>query len=228
MRTIGLIGGLSPESTVVYYQTLNHLVRARLGGLHSAPLVLYSVDFGHHVEMGQRSDWAGLSRELVAAAQAVERAGAACLLIGANTMHRWADDVAAAVTIPLIHLVDVTAAAIQARGCRQVGLLGTRYTMEDGFYRDRLRERYAIETLVPDATEQQFVHDSIYGELCHGTVTSATQQRYRELVERFQQQGADGVILGCTEIPHILRPEQSAVPLFDTVRIHCEAAVAWA
>ena len=224
MKTIGLIGGMSWESTLPYYRHINEAIKARLGGLHSARLVLYSVDF-HEIEQLQRSgDWQRAGALLGEAAAALERAGAEFLVLCTNTMHKVADAIEQAVSIPLLHIADPTAAAIRAAGLQRVGLLGTRFTMEQPFYRERLESRHGIQVLVPDEADRQLVHRVIYEELCLGTVREESRQAYREVIARLVAQGAQAVILGCTEIGLLVGDADARVPLFDTTLLHARAA----
>ena len=223
MRTIGLLGGMSFESTVPYYRIVNETVRERLGGLHSARIAMVSVDF-HDVERMQTAgDWAAAGDFLAGAARGVEAAGADFLVLCTNTMHKVAPALERALTIPLLHIADPTADAIRAAGLRTVALLGTRFTMEQDFYRARLRER-GIETLVPDAPGREWMHRVIYDELCRGIVRDASRTRLRDVVDALGARGAQGVILGCTEIAMLVDPRESHVPIFDTARLHAEAA----
>ncbi|WP_137971261.1 aspartate/glutamate racemase family protein [Pseudomonas sp. F(2018)] len=224
MKTIGLIGGMSWESTLPYYRHINETIKARLGGLHSARLVLYSVDF-HEIEQLQRSgDWQRAGELLGEAAAALERAGAEFLVLCTNTMHKVADAIEQAVSIPLLHIADPTATAIRTAGLQRVGLLGTRFTMEQPFYRERLESRHGIQVLVPDEADRQLVHQVIYEELCLGTVREESRQAYREVIGRLVAQGAQAVILGCTEIGLLVGDTDAAVPLFDTTLLHARAA----
>jgi len=228
MRTIGLIGGMSWGSTVPYYQHINRLVGERLGGLHSARLVLHSIDF-HDLEILQhegRWDEAGVM--LAGAAASLERAGADCVLICANTMHKVAPAVEAAVRIPLLHIADAAGDAIRRRGLRRVGLLGTKYTMEETFLRSRLVERFGLDVIIPGAEARDVVHAVIYEELCRGIIAGTSRGKYRRIVKDLEIAGAEGVILGCTEIGLLVNDEDADVPLFDTTRLHAEAAVAFA
>ncbi|MBD0696072.1 aspartate/glutamate racemase family protein [Streptomyces sp. CBMA123] len=224
MKTLGLIGGMSWESTAEYYRTLNQLTRDRLGGLHSAQLVLYSVDFADIEHLQTTGRWEEAGTVLADAARALEAAGAELLLICTNTMHKVADQVAAAVTIPLLHLADATAQAVQAAGLRQVGLLGTAFTMEQDFYRGRLTS-HGLTVLTPEADSRALVHRVIYDELCLGTVREDSRAAYRRIIADLVTAGAEGIILGCTEIELLIRPEDSPVPLFPTAHLHAEAAV---
>lgn len=224
MKTLGLIGGMSWESTAEYYRTLNQLTRARLGGLHSARLVLHSVDFADIERLQTQGRWTEAGEVLADAARSLEAAGAELLLICTNTMHRVADQVEAAVSVPLLHLADATAGAVRAAGLRRVGLLGTAFTMEQDFYRGRL-EANGLTVLVPDTDGRALVHRVIYEELCLGVVREESRAAYRRVIEELVAAGAEGVILGCTEIELLVRDEDSAVPLFPTARLHAEAAV---
>ena len=228
MRAIGLIGGMSWESTLPYYRRINELVQQRLGGLHSARLVLLSVDF-HDVEVLQSSgDWDGAGRMLAEAARSVETAGADCVVLASNTMHKVAHTVEDAVDIPLLHIADVTAVAIGHAGISTVGLLGTRFTMEEGFYRDRLKAGFGISAVIPEAADREFVNRIIYTELCCGVISEASRARFYDIIGRLVEQGAEGVILGCTEIPLLVRPADVAVPVFDTGELHARAAADFA
>ncbi|MFF7586375.1 aspartate/glutamate racemase family protein [Kitasatospora purpeofusca] len=224
MKTIGLLGGMSWESTATYYRLLNELTRDRLGGLHSAKCVLYSVDFAEVERLQAAGEWEAAGRLLADAARAVEAAGAELLLICTNTMHKVADQVAGAVSVPLLHLADATAAAVLAAGVTRVGLLGTAFTMEQDFYRDRLAS-HGLDVLVPDPAGRALVHRVIYEELCLGVVREESRAEYRRVIAELVAEGAQGVILGCTEIELLVGPDDSTVPVFPTTRIHAEAAV---
>ena len=224
MKTIGLIGGMSWESTVPYYRLINQAVAARLGGLHSARLVLYSVDF-HDIERLQcAGDWQAAGAMLAQAARALERAGADFLVLCTNTMHKVAVDIEAAVAIPLLHIADPTAAQIKRAGHTRVGLLGTRFTMEQAFYRERLSQRHGLTVIVPDAAERDTVHRIIYEELCLGRVLPESRDAYRRVMASLVAQGAQSIILGCTEISMLVCEEDAAVPLVDTTTLHAHAA----
>ncbi|MGW4379425.1 aspartate/glutamate racemase family protein [Kitasatospora sp. NPDC004531] len=224
MKTIGLLGGMSWESTAQYYRLLNELTRERLGGLHSATCVLYSVDFAEVERLQAAGQWQAAGDLLAQAARSVEAAGAELLLICTNTMHKVADQVAAAVGTPLLHLGDATATAVLAAGVERVGLLGTAFTMEQDFYRDRLAA-HGLEVIVPDAAGRETVHRVIYQELCLGVVREESREAYREVIAELVAAGAQGVILGCTEIELLIGEQDSPVPVFPTTRIHAEAAV---
>ena len=227
MRTIGLIGGMSWESTVPYYRQINEGVRQQLGGLHSAKLVLYSVDFHEIERLQQDGDWTQAGIILADAARALEAAGAEFLVLCTNTMHKLAGVLEAAVSIPLLHIADATAAEIKAAGLRRIGLLGTRYTMEQDFYVERLRDR-GLDVLIPGEAEREIVHHVIYDELCRGRIDPDSRARYRAIIAGLVERGAQAIILGCTEIGLLVDAADSSVPLFDTTRIHALAAVAHA
>jgi aspartate racemase len=228
MKTIGLIGGMSWESTVPYYQTINRAIGRRLGGLHSAKVALYSVDFDEIEKLQHAGKWEESGEILADAARALRRAGADFIVLCTNTMHKVAPQIEAAVDIPLLHIADATAARVKAAGVGRVGLLGTRFTMEEDFYRGRLESRHGLAVLVPPAGDRDLVHRVIYGELCLGEVLEASRSAFRQVVGGLVERGAQGVILGCTEIGLLLRPEDAAVPLFDTAAIHAEAAAEYA
>lgn len=227
MKTIGLLGGMSWESTAEYYRLLNRLTRERLGGLHSARCVLYSVDFAEIERLQVAGRWQEAGEILADAAKALEAAGAELLLLCTNTMHKVADQVAAATSVPLLHLADATAAAVRAAGARKVALLGTAFTMEQAFYKDRLAAG-GLEVLVPDEEGRRTVHRVIYEELCAGTVREESRAAYREIIRGLVAAGAEGVVLGCTEIELLVGDGDSPVPVFPTARLHAEAAVEWA
>lgn len=228
MKTIGLIGGMSWESTVPYYRIINETVREKLGGFHSAKLVLYSVDF-HEIEQLQSSGaWEESGCVLAIAAQSLQAAGADFLVLCTNTMHKVAEAIEKAVSIPLLHIADPTAETIKQAGMRKVGLLGTRFTMEQDFYRGRLHDQHHLDVLVPDPADCEVVHRVIYGELVMGVVRDESRAEYRRIIQRLVDQGAQGVILGCTEISMLVGASDSPVPLFDTTRLHARKAAEWA
>jgi len=228
MKTIGLLGGMSWESSIEYYRIINEETRRRLGGTHSARSVMVSVDF-HEIEaMQHRDDWDAAARAMVAGARAVEAGGAECLVICTNTMHRMADEVQAAIGIPLLHIADTTAAAVLEAGVGVVALLGTRFTMEDSFYKGRLEREHGLEVRVPDEAGRTIVHDVIYDELVQGLIREASRDRYLSIIDSLVAEGAGGVIAGCTEIELLVSAEDVAVPYFPTTRLHAEAAVDWA
>ncbi|WP_272971768.1 aspartate/glutamate racemase family protein [Comamonas terrigena] len=227
MKTIGLLGGMSWESTIPYYRHINEAAKARLGGLHSAKVVLYSVDFAEIERLQHQGDWEAAGALLANAAQALERAGADVIVLCTNTMHKVAPAIEAAVAIPLLHIADPTAAEIRQAGLSRIGLLGTRFTMEQDFYRGRLVEKHGIEVLVPDQEDRDLVHRVIYEELCLGRVEDASRQAYRDVMRRLVARGAQGIILGCTEISLLVGQQDASVPLFDTTAIHAAAAAEW-
>ncbi len=225
MKTIGLLGGMSWESTQSYYQALNIGVRQKLGGLHSARILLYSVDFADIEQLQHQGRWDETAVLLGAAAQALQAGGADFMLLCTNTMHKVAADVAGSVDIPLLHIADATAERLQQDGIDKVGLLGTRFTMEQDFYKNRLTELYGIEVLVPDEPQRQLVHQVIYQELCLGTINPLSKQQYLAIIEQLFAAGAQAVILGCTEIALLVQQADTQVPLYDTTAIHAEAAI---
>ncbi len=228
MKTLGILGGMSWESTALLYQHLNREVAARLGGLSSADLLLRSVNFAEIEALQRAGDWAGAARQLGAAGAGLKAAGAQALLIATNTMHKVADEVEALSGLPLIHIVDVTAQALQAAGVQRVGLLATRYTMEEDFYAMRMRNRHGIETLTPAPAQRLEVHRIIFEELCRGQIRAESRAIYLQAVQDLAEAGAQAVILACTEIALLLAPETpAALPLFDSTRLHAQAAVAW-
>ena len=226
LPVIGLIGGLSFESSAEYYRLINEGVRARLGGLRSARCLMWSFDFGEIEALQHAGDWDQATAMMIDAAQRLENGSANFLLICSNTMHRMADTVAASVNIPLLHIVDPTGERIAANGIKRVGLLGTAFTMEQEFYKGRLAQRFGLDVLVPETDDRALVHRVIYDELVQGKIVPASRQAYRDVIARLVERGAEGIILGCTEIMLLVRPEDSAVPLFDTTRLHVEAAIA--
>jgi aspartate racemase len=225
MRTIGLIGGMSWESSAEYYRLINESVRRRLGGHHSATSLMLSVDFAEIEELQREERWDDAGRRLIEAAKRLERGGAEFVVLCTNTMHQVADEISAAIEIPLLHIADPTAEEIRARGISTVGLLGTRYTMEQDFYRGRLRDRHGLKVLVPDDGDRAIVHRVIYEELVLGRAEDASRLAYEEIIARLVEAGAQGVILGCTEIGLLIGATDARVPLFDTTRIHAERAV---
>ncbi|MGH8280087.1 MAG: aspartate/glutamate racemase family protein [Gammaproteobacteria bacterium] len=226
MKTLGLIGGMSWESTAHYYARINQLVAERLGGLHSAKLLLYSMDFDALQKLQHADDWAGAARLLVDAAQRLERGGAEGLVICANTMHLVAPEIEAAVSLPLIHVVDATAKAVKGKGLHTVALLGTRFTMEKDFYRQRLEKRHGLRVMVPDKPDRELLHRMIFGELCKGTVREESRRAFVQVISKLAAAGAAGAILGCTEFT-LFDLSAAGIPLFDTTEIHARAAVDW-
>lgn len=227
MKTLGLLGGMSWESTLSYYRILNERVRDRLGGLHSAKLVLHSVDFAGIEALQRADDWRAAGAQLADAARGLRAAGADAIVICTNTMHRVAPAIEVAVDIPLLHIADATAMRIHEAGLSRVALLGTRFTMEQAFYRERI-EAAGIAVCVPDAAQREQVHRVIYDELCLGVVRDASREAYRRIIDDLVARGAQGVILGCTEIGLLVGADDADPPLFDTTRIHAESAIDWA
>lgn len=224
MKTIGLIGGMSWESTQTYYRLINQKVREQLGGLHSARLVLYSVDFAEIEALQRQGDWQTAAQILGSAARSVEAAGAEFLVICANTMHKILPDIEQMVTIPFLHIADATARALKEDGITQVGLLGTRFTMEQAFYRERV-EAYGIQVLIPEAAQRERVHSVIFDELCRGEIRTESKQDYLEIIASLANRGVQGVILGCTEIGLLIQQPDTEVRLYDTTEIHAEQVV---
>ncbi len=224
MKTIGVLGGMSWSSTIEYYRIINEETARRLGGLHSAPLLLHSVDFDEIAAMQRLGDWDAAGTRLADAARGLERAGADLLLIGANTMHKVADQVKAAIGIPLLHVAEVTAQAVQAAGLRDVALLGTQYVMEQPFLKNKLAED-GLRIMIPDGEDRAEVHRIIFAELCQGKLLSESRACMSRIMARMADRGAEGIILGCTEISLLIKQDDASVPLFDTTRIHAIGAV---
>lgn len=228
MKTIGLIGGMSWESTAVYYQLLNRMARERLGGLHSAKLLLWSFDFAEIEAFQQAGDWQSATDAMVEAAKNLERGGAQCIVICTNTMHKMAGEVKRAVDLPLIHIADATAAAIKAAGVGKPLLLATRYTMEQDFYVGHLRDKHGIGVIIPEEPGRTAIHDIIYDELCQGIISEQSRKRYLDIVQRNADQGADSVIFGCTEVGLLVHEDDFDFPAFDTTALHARAALDFA
>ncbi|EDL67100.1 aspartate/glutamate racemase family protein [Vibrio campbellii] len=225
MKTIGLIGGMSWESTAHYYQIINREVKARLGGLHSGKVCLYSVDFAEIETLQHQGRWDDTAIILAQAAKSVEAGGADFILICTNTMHKVADQIQQAVNVPLVHIADATAEKLVADGIKKVGLLGTRFTMEQDFYKQRLIDKFGVDVVVPRSDDQTIIHNVIYNELCKGEVRDDSRQHYLAIIEKLVEQGAEAVILGCTEIAMLVEPHHTDVKLYDTTEIHAKAAV---
>lgn len=228
MKTIGLIGGMSWESTIPYYRQINQRIKQQLGGLHSAKIILYSVDFAEIEALQRSGDWDKAGELLAHAAVKLQAAGADCLVLCTNTMHKVAAAIEAAVAIPLLHIADATAEAIQSAGIKKVALLGTRFTMEQDFYKQRLIDGYGLEVLVPDEEGRTLVHQVIYQELCLGLVNDSSRLQYQQIMADLVTQGAEAIILGCTEIGLLVSAKDSSVPLFDTTALHAQKAAEWA
>ncbi len=227
MRQVGLIGGMSWQSSARYYQLINTFVAERLGGFHSAACTISSIDFAVVEEQQRRGDWSGAGDLLAAQAVALEAAGAECVLLCTNTMHKVADRIVGAITVPFLDLLDVTAKAVRSAGLTRVGLLGTRYTMEDAFYAERMAG-LGVETITPGDDDRRTVNDVIYGELVLGVRREQSRQAYRHVIERLTDSGAEGVILGCTEVELLIGPHDTPVPVFPTTTLHVQAAVDFA
>ena len=225
MKTIGLIGGMSWESSAEYYRIINQVTKEQLGGLYSAPIVMYSVEFNEIVQLQHEGKWDKLTAIMVDAARRLERAGADLVLICTNTMHKMASEVEQATSLPLLHIADATATRIKEKRLKRVALLGTRFTMEQDFYKGRLAEKHGLEVIVPSAEEMEIVHRIIYNELCLGTILDSSKKEYLRIINNLVNQGAEGVILGCTEIPLLVKQADVAVPIFDTTTIHAQETV---
>lgn len=228
MKTIGMLGGMSWESTSTYYRLINEGIKFSLGGLHSAKIAMYSVDFDEIEKLQHAGNWDSTATILSNAAQAIEAGGADFLLICTNTMHKVAPQIEDQIGIPLLHIADATAQQLQQDGIEKVGLLGTRFTMEQGFYKDRLTEKFGIEVVTPAQPERDIIHRVIYEELCMGKISDSSRQQYLEIINALSAKGAEAVILGCTEIALLVGQNHTTTPLYDTTQLHCEAAVRFA
>ncbi|CNI62677.1 putative aspartate/glutamate racemase [Yersinia rohdei] len=228
MKILGLIGGMSWESTIPYYRMINQQVKEQLGGLHSAKIILYSVDFHEIEQLQAKGDWHTAAKVLSDAAVSLKRAGAEVIVVCTNTMHKVADDIEAACGLPLLHIADATAAQIKQQGINKIGLLGTRYTMEQDFYRGRLAEQHDIEVITPDSIDREIINRIIYEELCLGIITETSRQEYRRIIGKLEQQGVQGIIFGCTEITLLVNAQDAQVPVFDTTAIHAKTAAEYA
>lgn len=228
MKTIGLIGGMSWESSLEYYRLINQATKAKLGGLHSAKCILYSVDFAEIETLQHHGRWAEAAQHLVVAGQSLQRAGADFLVLCTNTMHKLAPELQAAVPLPFLHIADATAQAVRAAGLQRIGLLGTRFTMEQAFYKDRLTDAHGLTVLTPNDVDRDLVHRVIYDELCLGVINPTSKDHYRRIMTALVGAGAEGIILGCTEIELLVNAGDSTVPLFPTTQLHALAAVEYA
>ena len=228
MKTIGMLGGMSWESSLEYYRIVNESVKARLGGYHSADCLMYSVDFDEIESLQHQDRWDELTEMMVDAAKRIEAGGAELLIICTNTMHMMAPQMQAAIHIPLLHIADAAGEAIKVMGLQTVGLLGTKFTMEGDFYRQRLNERFGLNVLIPDEADRETVHNTIYGELVKGVINPDSRRAFLTIIDKLKAKGAQGVVLGCTEIPLLVKQADVDIPVFDTTRIHAEAAVNWA
>lgn len=226
MKIIGLIGGMSWESSLEYYRVINECIKNKLGGLHSGRIIMYSLDFEEIEKMQTAGDWDGLTKKMINCAQVLEKAGAEMILICTNTMHIMAEEVEENINIPLIHIADATAEKIKEMDLNKVGLLGTKYTMEQDFYKGRLKQKYNLDVIIPKPKKDiEMINDIIFKELCMGEIKESSKRKYLEVIENLVKRGAEGVILGCTEIPLLIKKDDIEVPLFDTMTIHAEAAV---
>ncbi|HHL2558792.1 TPA: aspartate/glutamate racemase family protein [Yersinia enterocolitica] len=228
MKVLGLIGGMSWESTIPYYRMINQHVKEQLGGLHSARIILYSVDFHEIEQLQAKGDWQTAGQVLSDAALSLKRAGAEVVVVCTNTMHKVADDIETASGLPLLHIADATAAQIKQQGIHKIGLLGTRYTMEQDFYRGRLTEKHHIDVITPNRVDREIINRIIYEELCLGIISETSRQEYRRIIGHLEEQGAQGIILGCTEITLLVNAQDATVPVFDTTAIHAKAAAQYA
>ena len=228
MKTIGLIGGMSWESTAEYYRIINEAVKKRLGGFHSAKIVMYSVDFQEIRDLQLGARWDEATNLMIDAARRVERGGADFVLICTNTMHKMAEEVEASINIPLLHIADVTAEKIISSGLKKVGLLGSAYTMEQDFYKGRLKEKYGLEVVIPGETEREVVDNIIFNDLCSGEIKGSSREQIKTIMGTLVDDGAQGIILGCTELPSLIKQRDCPVPLFDTTAIHAKAAAEYA
>lgn len=225
MKTIGLIGGMSWESSLEYYRIINEKVKKELGGLHSAKSLMYSVDFEQIKLLQHEGKWDDLTKIMIAAAKNLEKAGADMVLICTNTMHKMANEVQDNIKLPLLHIVDATAQSIKKQNLKKIGLLGTKFTMEQEFYKNRLSEKHGLEVVIPNDSDRDLVHKIIYNELCLGNIKNTSKNEYIRIIDNLVKQGAEGIILGCTEIPLLIKQEDVSVPIFDTTTIHAESAV---
>jgi len=224
MKSIGLIGGLTYVSTIEYYRYINELANEKIGGNETIEIIMYSVNFGEIKVLTEAGDWKKISDIICQVALTIEQAGASCLLIGANTMHKIADEVQATLNIPVIHIAEAVAKAILKKGLRKVGLLGTRYTMQLGFYTDHLA-KYGIETIIPEQEDVEYINYTIYNEFSKNMFTAEAKANYLKIISKLREMGAEGIIGGCTEIPILIKPGDCTIPIFDTAKIHSEAAV---
>lgn len=228
MKTIGLIGGMSWESSLEYYRIVNETVREKLGGLHSAPIVMYSFDFADIAQLQNEGKWAEAAELMIEAAQRLEKAGPDVLVICTNTMHKVAEKVQENTNIPLLHIADAAGEEIKAQGLKNVGLLGTKFTMEEDFYRDRLLRKHGVSVIIPDEEDRQTVHEVIYDELCRGQRKQTSKEQMKKIIRSLTAKGAEGILLGCTEILLLVEQQDVEVPLFDTTTLHAKAAVEFA
>ena len=228
MKTIGLIGGMSWESSLEYYRIVNETVKEKLGGLHSCKCLMYSVDFGVIEALQHQNKWDELTKLMIEAAQNLKHGGADFIVICTNTMHKMAPEIEHATGLNVLHIADVTGAAISKDQIQKVGLLGTRFTMEGDFYKKRLKDNYDIEVIIPEDADRQIIHDIIYNELCLGIIKDDSRQKYIDIINKLCANGAEGIILGCTEIPLLIKQSDVLIPVYDTTKIHAESAVEFA
>jgi len=228
MKTIGLIGGISWESSLEYYRIMNEAVREILGGYHSAKCIMYSVDFAEVEKLQREVHWDRAAKLLTDIARKLENSGADLLVICANTMHKFADSIQKSIQIPLLHIADVTGEKIKDRGLKKVGLLGTRFTMEEDFYKERLIRKYGLELIIPDKKERQLIHEVLFDHVRTGKIDQSSKDIFKKIIRGLEEKGAEGIILGCTEIPLFVKQEEYELPLFDTMMIHARAAVEFA
>jgi len=228
MKTIGLIGGMSWESTQEYYRIINETVKEMLGGFHSAKIIMYSVNFEEIEKLQRQGRWRDLTNLMIDAAQRIEKGGADFVVICTNTMHKMADEVQKNIKIPLLHIADITAEKVKEKGLTKIGLLGTKFTMEEDFYKGRLAEKYGLDVIIPNEKERKIVHDVIFNELCLGEIKQPSKDQFKKIIQNLVMEGAEGIILGCTEIPLLVKQEDFEVPLFDTTLVHAKAAVEYA
>jgi aspartate racemase len=228
VKTIGLIGGMSWESSLEYYRIVNETVKEKLGGLHSCKCLMYSVDFGVIEALQHQNKWDELTKLMIEVAQNLKHGGADFIVICTNTMHKMAPEIETATGLNVLHIADVTGAAISKDQIQKVGLLGTRFTMEGDFYKKRLKDNYDIEVIIPEDTDRQIIHDIIYNELCLGVIKDDSRQKYIDIINKLCANGAEGIILGCTEIPLLIKQSDVLIPVYDTTKIHAESAVDFA
>ena len=228
MKTIGLIGGMSWESSLEYYRIVNEIVKEKQGEPHSCKCIMYSVDFAEFEKLQHEGRWELLSGKMVEIAKKLENAGADLVLICTNTMHKLANNVQESIEVPLLHIADATAKEIKVNNIRKVGLLGTKFTMEEDFYKGRLKEKHGIDVVIPNGQEREFVHNTIYKELISGVIKEESRDKFKKIINNLKKEGAEGVILGCTEIPLLIKDKDSSIPVFDTTMLHAKTAVNFA
>jgi aspartate racemase len=225
MKLLGLIGGMSWENTIEYYKIINKMVKERLGGWNSAKLLLYSVNFEDILRLEEQEKWGKLTEIFIPIASNLEAAGCKALILCSNTIHKIADDIEKAISIPIIHVVDATAENIKLRGINTIGLLGTKYTMEGGFYEERLRQKHGLNVLIPIKAQREYINNAIYQELASGKLLDSTKEEFLKIINQLKREGAEGIILGCTEIPMLIKEDDVELWLFNTLKIHLQSAV---